>query len=320
MLTQTLDLEAVLTALSAQITFEQGLFWLDAGADAREGWSYLGYGTVTSDTAALRSTPITPDATAHPASPPVPPFSGGWVGWLSYEHGAQRAGAPVHIDETTLPEAWIAVSRAVAYDHESGGVWALAAESDLDAWQNALRAMSTESVEISEQAVGEASAMTPLPHAAQVTARHSVGEYTTLVEQCRQAIRAGDAYQLCLTTRFSLPFTGDPIAAYLRLRRANPAHHGGFVRVDQHALLSASPEQFLSAADGRVGTKPIKGTRPRGATAEQDASLARELFESEKERAENVMIVDLMRNDLSRVSTPGTIRVDALWHLSLIHI
>jgi anthranilate synthase component 1 len=104
----------------------------------------------------------------------------------------------------------------------------------------------------------------------------------------------------------------DPAATYLRLRALTPAHHGGYVRSGDTALLSASPERFLQVSAGVARTRPIKGTRPRAADAREDAALAAELRASVKERAENVMIVDLMRNDLSRVSVPGSIRVEGL--------
>jgi anthranilate synthase component 1 len=122
----------------------------------------------------------------------------------------------------------------------------------------------------------------------------------------------GDAYQLCLTTRFEVETSESAVAVYGRLRASSPAHHGGFVRIGGVSLLSASPEEFLGVRDGIVRTRPIKGTRPRGTDPDADAALARELLASEKERAENVMIVDLMRNDLSRVCEVGTVRVDAL--------
>ncbi|MET0297800.1 MAG: anthranilate synthase component I family protein, partial [Microbacterium sp.] len=102
------------------------------------------------------------------------------------------------------------------------------------------------------------------------------------------------------------------VAAFGRLRSSTPAHHGGLIVSGVHALASASPERFLEVADGLVRTRPIKGTRPRGSDEVSDAALARDLRESEKERAENVMIVDLMRNDLSRVCVAGTVGVDAL--------
>jgi anthranilate synthase component 1 len=103
------------------------------------------------------------------------------------------------------------------------------------------------------------------------------------------------------------------LAVYRRLRRSNPSHHGAFLCLDGTALLSSSPEIFLTVtADGSATTKPIKGTRPRGANAEEDRMLRDELAQNVKERAENVMIVDLMRNDLGRVAQEGTTRVDSL--------
>jgi anthranilate synthase component 1 len=143
-------------------------------------------------------------------------------------------------------------------------------------------------------------------------ARHRPEAYAELIERCRDAIREGDAYQLCLTTRFSVEASVDPIAAYLRLRDMTPAHHGGLIRSGEVALASASPERFLELDRGVVSTRPIKGTRPRGADEAEDRRLADELRDSEKERAENVMIVDLMRNDLSRVCEPGSVGVDGL--------
>jgi anthranilate synthase component 1 len=143
-------------------------------------------------------------------------------------------------------------------------------------------------------------------------ARHLPHEYAALIERCRDAIREGDAYQLCLTTRFSIDAEIDGAAAFQRLRRMTPAHHGGFIRQGDVALASASPERFLEVEAGTVRTHPIKGTRPRGAGEAEDLRLAAELRASEKERAENVMIVDLMRNDLSRVCIAGSVGVDAL--------
>ncbi|MGB4135310.1 MAG: anthranilate synthase component I family protein, partial [Microbacterium sp.] len=147
-------------------------------------------------------------------------------------------------------------------------------------------------------------------------ARHGAVEYAALIGRCRDAIRAGDAYLLCLTTRFTVAAEQqDPLLVYRRLRTASAAHHGGYLRIGGRHLLSASPEQFLRGTDGVVRTSPIKGTRPRGATPGEDAELAEELRSSVKERAENVMIVDLMRNDLSHVGEPGSIEVERLWEV-----
>ena len=134
-------------------------------------------------------------------------------------------------------------------------------------------------------------------------------EYLGMIRACQRAIAEGDAYVLCLTTEARVDGAFDPWEVYRRLRRTSPSHHGAFLRSGPIALLSASPEQFLTVRDGWVETKPIKGTRPRGATREEDERLREELRADEKERAENVMIVDLMRNDLSRVCEVGTVEV-----------
>ncbi|MFC5859369.1 anthranilate synthase component I family protein [Agromyces flavus] len=134
-----------------------------------------------------------------------------------------------------------------------------------------------------------------------------------MIGECQAAIVRGDAYQLCLTNRVDVDASPDPVAAYLRLRRSSPSHHGGFVRFDDVALLSASPEQFLLVErDGTIATKPMKGTRPRSGDPATDLALRAELSASEKERAENLMIVDLMRNDLGRIAEVGSVQVPSL--------
>jgi anthranilate synthase component 1 len=199
----------------------------------------------------------------------------------------------------------------VAVEHATGATWELGE-----------RPILRESAADPSTGSGAAALLHALPVAepfgapgAKASARHTPDEYAALVERCRDAIRAGDAYQLCLTTRFAVPGAHDPVEAYLRLREATPAHHGGFVRIGGRALLSASPETFLHASGGSIRTRPIKGTRPRGADEATDAALAAELLASPKERAENVMIVDLMRNDLSQVCVPGSISVEGLWEV-----
>jgi anthranilate/para-aminobenzoate synthase component I len=138
-------------------------------------------------------------------------------------------------------------------------------------------------------------------------------EYLTMIEECQAAIVEGDAYQLCLTTEATVHVSPDPVATYLALRALSPTHHGALVRAGAVSLLSASPEQFLTVTPERiVESKPIKGTRPRGGSPESDEQLRTELVESEKERAENLMIVDLMRNDIGRVSEVGSVSVTSL--------
>ncbi|MFJ6679514.1 anthranilate synthase component I family protein [Microbacterium sp. NPDC091382] len=266
-------------------------FWLDAGPDAPDGWSWVGTGIPS---AAPRDVGLRGESDAA-----VGPFRGGWVGWSGYDAAARRAGAPA-VEEEGPAAVWLRVDRMLGFDHAARRMIALGSEGDLDSLA---------------AAVASATGRMPTPGdppAVEVSARHDPATYAGLIEQCREEIREGRAYQLCLTTRFETPASVDPVDTYLRLRSATPAHHGGLIRSGGWALLSASPEQFLSVADGIVRTRPIKGTRPRSADADQDDALAAALRGSEKEQAENVMIVDLMRNDLQRVCEPGTVAAERL--------
>ncbi|MFD5225724.1 anthranilate synthase component I family protein [Microbacterium sp. NPDC058342] len=293
------DAESLFLRLFAD---EQAAFWLDAGDGAADGWSILGAGDEEPDPAAVRSVPLT---AARPDTTTELPFAGGWVGWLDYELGAAALGAPV---AGSVPSgAWMQVSRAVAVDHAAGRAFALAPAGDVDRWRARVQEVLHPGA--------PAPVLEPASVARPATARHDVAGYIGLVEECRAAIERGDAYQLCLTTRFTVPRPEHPIDVYRRLRTVTPAHHGGYIRIGGRHLLSASPEQFLAVEGGVASTSPIKGTRPRGATAEDDVRLAEELRTDVKERAENVMIVDLMRNDLSHVGVPGTIQVERLWEV-----
>ncbi|KWV92330.1 aminodeoxychorismate synthase component I [Erythrobacter sp. YT30] len=139
----------------------------------------------------------------------------------------------------------------------------------------------------------------------------SPGGYVQAFEALREAIHAGDIYQANLTYPLSGSYSGDAIALYADLRRAASAGYGGIIFDGSHWLLSFSPELFVSLDGSSAKVKPMKGTRPRMADSAQDAAMAEELASSTKDRAENLMIVDLMRNDLSRVAVPGSVRVDA---------
>jgi para-aminobenzoate synthetase/4-amino-4-deoxychorismate lyase len=139
----------------------------------------------------------------------------------------------------------------------------------------------------------------------------SQGGYDAAFAALEEAIRAGDIYQANLTFPLAGSFRGDPLALYAVLRDHARAGYGGVVFDGQHWLLSLSPELFVSLRDGEAKAKPMKGTRPRGTTEADDLALAAELATSVKDKAENLMIVDLLRNDLSRVAEPGTVRVEA---------
>jgi len=138
----------------------------------------------------------------------------------------------------------------------------------------------------------------------------STGAYMQAFDQLEEAIRAGDIYQANLTFRLAGAARGDPVALYAAIRPAAQAGYGGLVFDGSHWLLSFSPELFFALKDRAAKVKPMKGTRPRGRTIEEDVGLAAELAGSTKDKAENLMIVDLLRNDLSRVAEAGTVRVE----------
>lgn len=265
---------------------EPHAFWLDAGHRTTSGRSLLGAGTPAS--APLRAS-LSRDAAAHaPRS-----LAGGWVGWFDFDEPEARGPASTGMQ----------VDAHIVFDHDAQRLFAVAADAD--------------ALERLRAAHRRAAVAPPAPHppAATVsTARsHDTPDtYRSRIAACRDAIGRGDAYQLCLTTRFTVPGVHAPLDAFRRLRRTNPSHHAALIRCGDRALVSASPERFLEVTGARIRTHPIKGTRPRGATAADDERLADELRTSVKERAENVMIVDLMRNDLHRVCAPASVTVERL--------
>lgn len=276
-------------------------FWLDAGPAADSGRSWIGIGEQV-DADSVRHVGLAPTregASTVVAEEGAGPLPGGWVGWLGYEPAAARAGAPTSPHAGT-GDRWMQVRAVVVFDHGARTVTVHAPASDLPAVCSAVAAAPPPDP-------------VPDPPSLAVRARHRAAEYATLIAQCRDEIRRGNAYQLCLTTRFDLDGRVDALDAYRRLRQSVSAHHGGLVRFGDQYLLSASPEQFLDVAGGRVRTQPIKGTRTRDPDPRKDAALSAELAADVKERAENVMIVDLMRNDLSRVCTTGSVTVERLF-------
>lgn len=147
-----------------------------------------------------------------------------------------------------------------------------------------------------------------------ITSRHTDEQYLELIEQAKASIAKGDAYQLCLTNQLTVETSSNPFAVFLELRLANPAPYSSFIRLGEVSIVSSSPEQFLRVTEsGSLSSKPIKGTRKRSACEQEDTRLIEELRTNEKERAENLMIVDLMRNDLGRVSESTDVIVSKLF-------
>ncbi|HLP03205.1 MAG TPA: aminodeoxychorismate synthase component I [Opitutaceae bacterium] len=248
------------------------------------------------------------------ASHPEIPFTGGAVGFLSYELGAalERVGPRVP-DDVGLPRASFGFyDGLLAHDHSTGRTYALA---------NPVHERSADAIlaELEAVVVAARSAARRCPAAeggaGEPVSNFTKAEYLERVRRVREYIAAGDVYQINLTQRFATEFRGDPYALYRRLRAASPAPFAAYLNGGDFQVLSSSPERFLRIAGREIETRPIKGTRPRGATPEDDALRKAELLASEKDRAELLMIVDLERNDLGRVCETGSVRVDDLWRL-----
>ncbi len=289
------DAEAVFAAL---FDGRDDVFWLDSGDD---GVSYLGSGVRVD----VGSGSVWDVLRAVPGGPHL-----GLVGWLGYELRGETTGATVSRRSRYPDAAFVAVDRAIAIDGRTGEAEVLARgpgwRGELGEWRDAVAGLSG--------AGRDTVASGPLDQGAAPVVWHETdAEYLANVHACQVAIRDGEAYQLCLTTEAEVAGHFDPLTVYRRLRESSPSHHGGLLRIGGVSLLSASPERFLEIdAAGHVSTHPIKGTRPRADDADEDARLAAELAASEKERAENLMIVDLMRNDLARVCELGTVAVTQL--------
>jgi len=223
-------------------------------------------------------------------------FRPGLVGAISYEG-----------EQFFLP-----VDRALVLDHKGGNLYFLGffeSEAEFQHWeQAALLRLALIGGERANYLFAH-----PESKPGSISLRNSDAEYLKLIESCKEHIAKGDAYQLCLTNQITVETANDPFAVYLKLRSSNPAPYSSFIRIGQVTLVSSSPEQFLRVTGDVVSTKPIKGTRPRGADPESDKALALELVNNEKERAENLMIVDLMRNDLGKVSEPADVVVSKLF-------
>ncbi|WP_203749395.1 aminodeoxychorismate synthase component I [Cellulomonas chitinilytica] len=274
------------------------------------------------------------DAVARFAVEPgdVPsPFALGYVGYLGYELRGDSCEMPVSVRSEHDDAFLVLAERALVFDARTGQVHALALVCDDDALTSASRRWLQDTTTwLAADRPGERSA-TPVPAAPALPDvpappmpldtieqvlefRHPRREYLALVERCLEHIRRGESYEICLTNTLRTGPLADPWATYQRLRSISPVPYGAYLQCGGTTVLSASPERFLAVSrTGDVETRPIKGTRPRGRTPREDDLLRADLLASEKDRAENLMIVDLMRNDLSRVCTTGSVHVEELF-------
>ncbi|MBB6255248.1 para-aminobenzoate synthetase component 1 [Nitrospirillum iridis] len=287
-------------------------------------------GTVRRDDVVLSTDPFTALELAlkpfvRPPDAGLPPFAGGAVGFMGYELGRhlERLPTPRRTGMNLPDMAFGLYDTAAVIDHMTGQGWVFSgAEREPDgAARPALARRLAEGLLARLLAAPPPArdAGGPLIARPGWKAELTPAHYRARVESILAYIQAGDIYQANMTQRFlgRLRPGTTPWDAYCRLRPRLAAPFSAFLNLgDGRALASGSPERFLSLrADGMIETRPIKGTRPRHADPARDAELAAELLASEKDRAENLMIVDLLRNDLSRVAQVGSVKVPSLWRL-----
>jgi len=270
----------------------------------------------------------------------LPPFQGGWAGLFSYELGRiVRGVSAAPVDEFQIPALAIGLyDVVVAFDHQKQAAWIISQglpEKDGSPRRDRAAARLASFRAIldnranahgkTEQTGGnskqqwhrsvsseELSHQTPIPTLDGLRSNFSPDAYLNAVRRTIEYIRAGDVFQVNLAQRLLAPANGSSVELYCRLRERNPAPFAAYFDIGDWQICSASPERFMQVHDRRVETRPIKGTRPRGDSEPVDRRTAEELLNSAKDRAENVMIVDLLRNDLSQTCRPDSVRVSQL--------
>jgi para-aminobenzoate synthetase component I len=251
--------------------------------------------------------------------PGLPPFQGGLAGHFGYSLGTEfEPTVLAKLDTFGMPEVLVGrYDWVVAFDHNVNRCWIIS-------HRGGSHARGVEQC-VTEDYLGPTPRMNPFvlplrvlnqhtlrgyPH---VTSNFSRDAYIDAVRRAVEYVHAGDVFQVNISQRLLAPLTEHPLELYGRLRQTSPSPFGCYFDLGDFQILSSSPERFLQlSADGEVSTRPIKGTRPRGKTPAEDAALLRDLTTNPKDRAENVMIVDLLRNDLGRVCEFGSVRVPAV--------
>ncbi|CAL9287213.1 anthranilate synthase component I [Streptomyces sp. NPDC095602] len=248
----------------------------------------------------------------------MPPFTGGMVGYLGYDIVRRLERIGDHgTDELALPELTMLLTSDLAVlDHWDGTVLLIANainHNDLDtgvdeAYADAVARLDAMQADLTKPAES-APAVLPPSELPGYTARWGGEAYQDAVEDIKERIRAGEAFQVVPSQRFETPCTASALDVYRVLRATNPSPYMYLLRFDGFDVVGSSPEALVKVEDGHAMVHPIAGTRPRGATPQEDQALADELLADPKERAEHLMLVDLGRNDLGRVCEPGSVEV-----------
>jgi len=270
---------------------DERAFWLDREHSVEDRFSVIGSGLV----GVLDELPTLQQAIDVPFA-----FRPGLVGVFGYESAYDQ---------------FLSVDRALVFDHASRQIWFVGmfgAKSAFDHWmQAALLRLALVGGETAAYRNANSSGTFE-----KANLRHSPERYLELIRQAQSHIAAGDIYQLCLTNELTAKGKADPLETFLRLRQLNPTPYATYLRIGDRSIVCTSPEQFLRVTrEGWVSSKPIKGTRRRDADAQVDSAIALELSQNTKERAENLMIVDLMRNDIGQVCEPTSVGVPKLFEV-----
>ncbi len=264
------------------------------------------------------------------ADPRLPPFIGGAVGYMAYDLVRRFEKLPDrNPDDLQLPDSFFMIADSVvAFDHVRRRVLIIhnahVEDSPEAAYKEAIHKIEVLAERLKGKAITHADY--PPVHApdspirdpksairnSKVASNMTPEQFKKGVEKAREYILAGDAFQIVLSQRFSRPFHGDPFDVYRALRAINPSPYMFYLKYGDLKLAGSSPEILVTVHDREVTIRPIAGTRRRGATAEEDAALEKELLADPKERAEHIMLVDLGRNDCGRVSEAGSVRVNDL--------
>ena len=278
----------------------------------------------------------TPEVNVGVSADELPPLTGGVVGYLGYEIVRRFEKLPnITPDVLHVPElAMFLATDLAVLDHELGNIFLIANAINYDnsservdlAWQDAVNRLDQMELRLaSAKRSAEPVAFTP---AEPVVTRESESvQYQAAVQVAKEHIRAGDAFQIVLSQRFSTPCSASALSVYRALRESNPSPYMFLIRVPKHTgpeipygevdfdLVGSSPEALVRLTSGQAMLHPIAGTRPRGTSEAADEQLAQELLDDKKERAEHLMLVDLGRNDLGRVCQPGTVEVSEFMHI-----
>ena len=236
------------------------------------------------------------------------PFSGGAIGYFSYDLGRRLETLPENTsDDEYLPQMAIGIyDWAVVIDHELQQCWMIGQGKHPSTWENWKLWQSL----LDNEEPDQASSFTVT---GEISSDTDFVEYSQAFEKVKQYIIDGDCYQINLAQRFQADCQGSPIAAYKKLRQINSAPYGAYMNLPFTQILSSSPELFIHCENNIVTTKPIKGTRAKGVSTEENNKLVEELKNSKKDQSENVMIVDLLRNDFSKNCKINSVKVPELF-------